>query len=312
MEIDFQLHEELLGRRLLLGVELGKLQGKEKEAALKRNAEIYTETAYRLDLSAITVHPPAIECSPGYIPPWSYPDIEDELKVISMVRDLAADNILVAMGIDGTYGIPEGDGFEEFLFSFFDSPQERKAEAQQRVEWAVEIMKRMIHAGAEVMYNCSDYCFNSGPFISPKLFEEFIFPYLQYQVQELRSAGAMVIKHTDGNILPILDMLVESGPHAIHSIDPIAGMDIGEIKTACQGKVALMGNVNAAYLQTGPLESVEESAEYALKNGMPGGGYIFSSCNSIFEGIPLENYLAMLEVREKQGFYAEEKPSAEK
>ncbi|MBT3274861.1 MAG: hypothetical protein HN368_17030 [Spirochaetales bacterium] len=306
MEIDFQLHQDLLGRQLLLGDQLGKLRGKEREAALRNNAEIYAETAALLDLSAITVHPPAIECSPGYVPPWSYPDIEDHLKVIRMVYDMAGGSILIAMGIDGTFAIPDGQGYEDFIYSFYDSPDERKAEARERAVWAVEIMKRMIDAGAEVLYNCSDYCFNTGPFLPPDMFEEFIFPFLRYQTIELRRAGAWVIKHTDGNMLPILEMLIESGPHAIHSIDPVAGMDIREIKTRCRGRVAVMGNVNTSYLQTGPAEAVRRSAEYALTNGMPGGAYIYSSCNSIFEGIPLDNYQAMLEVREEHGYYSKE------
>ena len=34
--------------------------------------------------------------------------------------------------------------------------------------------------------------------------------------------GFYVIKHTDGNIMPILDQLVERKPHALHSLDPQA------------------------------------------------------------------------------------------
>jgi uroporphyrinogen decarboxylase len=231
--------------------------------------------------------------------------MEGHLSVINMVRELAGDTILVAMGIDATYAIPEGPGFEEFLMSFYDFPEERKQEAEKRTTWAIEIMKRMLDAGAEVMYMCSDYCFNDGPFLSPAMFEEFIYPYLEKQTRALKQAGAYVIKHTDGNILPIADMLLDSGPHAIQSLDPIAGIDIAEMKRICRGKAALMGNVNTASLQTGPPERIEESARYALTHGMPGGGYIFSSCNSIFDGIPLEHYNLMLEVREQNGYYPE-------
>ena len=157
MEIDFQLHKELLGKRLILGKELGILKGRDKEAALRNNADIYIETAIKLDYSAITVHPPAIECSPGYIPPWSYPEIENELKVIKMVRELAGNTIMVAMGIDGTFSIPDGNDFLNFAYDLADREDEKLEEAQKRVTWAIEIMKRMIDSGAEIMYNCSDY-----------------------------------------------------------------------------------------------------------------------------------------------------------
>ena len=46
----------------------------------------------------------------------------------------------------------------------------------------------------------------------------------------------------------------------------------------------------------GPKEKIIESAEYALEHGPKGGGYIFSSSNTIFKGIPLENYELMLDV----------------
>ncbi len=304
MEIDFQLHRELLGRNLILGKELGCLLGKDKERALRQNAEIYVETAIRLDYSAITVHPPAIECSPGYVPPWSYPDVEDELRMIRLVHDLAGDRFLVAMGIDGTYSIPDGQEYLEFVYNLADNPEEKKAEARKRVDWAVEIMKRMIAAGASVMYNCSDYCFNKGPFLSPSMFEEFVHPYLKRQTEALKAEGAYVIKHTDGNIMPILEMLVDAGPHAIQSIDPIARVDIREVKERYGKRICLMGNVNTINLQMGSKPEIVQSAEYALQSGMPGGGYVFSSCNSIFEGVPLDNYLTMLGVRERMGTYS--------
>jgi uroporphyrinogen decarboxylase len=305
MEIDFQLHRELIGKNLILGKELGKLMGKEKEKALQHNAQIYVETAIELDYSAITVHPPAIECSPGYIPPWSYPDFEDELKVISLVYKYAEDRFMVAMGIDGTYSIPDGKEYLDFVYSLVDEPEEKIEEAENRVNQAVEIMKRMIAAGAQVMYNCSDYCFNKGPFLSPQMFEKFIYPFLKKQTEALKAEGAYVIKHTDGNIIPVIDMLIDAGPHALHSIDPVAMVDIGEIKQKYGSKICIMGNVNTAKLQLGTEEEIIESAEYALKCGMPGGGYIYSSCNAIFEGIPLKNYMTMLKVRERLGTYSD-------
>ena len=57
-----------------------------------------------------------------------------------------------------------------------------------------------------------------------------------------------------------------------------------------------MGNVRCDHLQHGTKEQIRESAEYCLKHGAPGGGYIFSSSNTIFRGVPLANYEYMLEV----------------
>jgi len=102
--------------------------------------------------------------------------------------------------------------------------------------------------------------------------------------------------HTDGMIMPVLDQLLDLGAHCLQSIDPMAGVDIAEVKKVTYGKMALMGNVQCSLLQDGPDEAIRQSALYALEEGSPGGGYIFSTSNTIFPGIPLRNYEYMLEV----------------
>ena len=60
--------------------------------------------------------------------------------------------------------------------------------------------------------------------------------------------------------------------------------------------VCLIGNVNCALLQTGTDEEVKESAKYAITNGKPGGGYIFSTSNVIFKGMKLERYFLIHDI----------------
>jgi uroporphyrinogen decarboxylase len=116
--------------------------------------------------------------------------------------------------------------------------------------------------------------------------------------------GFYTIKHTDGNIMPILDQLLQANPHALHSLDPQAGIDIAEIKRLSNGQVCLIGNVNCSMLDSGTPEEIAASVRYALKHGMPGGGYIFSTSNCIYTGMPLANYEYMLEIWRQEGNYA--------
>ena len=88
--------------------------------------------------------------------------------------------------------------------------------------------------------------------------------------------------------MPILDSLVECNPHALHSLDPQGGVDIAKVKRLVGNKVCLIGNVNCGLLDTGTDDEVIEPARYALKHGMPGGGYIFSTSNCIYTGMKLE------------------------
>ena len=151
---------------------------------------------------------------------------------------------------------------------------------------------------------CADYCLNTGPFLSPRRFAEFITPYLARLTQGYRDLGFYVIKHTDGNIMPIVDQLVETNPHALHSLDPQAGVDIAEIKRRYGDRLCLIGNVNCGKLDTGTDEEVIASARYALRSAMPGGGYIFSTSNCIYTGMRLARYELMLDVWRREGVYA--------
>jgi len=86
----------------------------------------------------------------------------------------------------------------------------------------------------------------------------------------------------------------------------LSNMGIGsrkEVKALVGDRVCLIGNVNCGLLQTGTDEEVIENCKYALKHGMPGYGYIYSTSNCIYTGMDLKRYELMLEVRKQYGIY---------
>ena len=178
------------------------------------------------------------------------------------------------------------------------------AETEAAVNDALDRAERLKRPGGlDGFALCSDYCLNQGPFLSPSQFSEFVTPYLARLIRGYRDMGYYTIKHTDGNIMPILDQLVQARPHALHSLDPQAGVDIAEVKRRHGREVCLIGNVNCGKLDTGTDREVVESARYALKHGMPGGGYIFSTSNCIYTGMRLARYELMLKVWREEGVY---------
>jgi uroporphyrinogen decarboxylase len=205
---------------------------------------------------------------------------------------------------DATFSIPDGQHMEAFCYRLADEPDKVHAEATTAVDNAIRNAEQLArHGELDGFALCADYCFNTGPFLSPAVFGEFITPYLARLTKAYRDLGFYVIKHTDGNILPVLDQLVQTGPHALHSLDPQGGVDIAEVKRRVGGRVALCGNVNCGLLDTGTDEEVIASTRYALQHGMPGDGYIFSTSNCIYTGMRLARYELMLDVWRKEGNY---------
>jgi uroporphyrinogen decarboxylase len=86
-------------------------------------------------------------------------------------------------------------------------------------------------------------------------------------------------------------------------LDPQAGVDIKEVKRLYGDKVCLIGNVNCGLIDSGAEEEYLESARYALKHGMPGYGYIFSTSNCIYTGMELKKYENILDIWRKEGNY---------
>jgi uroporphyrinogen decarboxylase len=78
-------------------------------------------------------------------------------------------------------------------------------------------------------------------------------------------------------------------------------VDIAEVKHLVGDVVALIGNVNCSLLQSGANEEVVASAHCALEHGMRGGGYVLSTTNSIYTGMPLARNELMLDVWREEG-----------
>ena len=191
------------------------------------------------------------------------------------------------------------------VFARFSPAKTRESHANLRghLQNALAHGRVVADAGADCCLMCADYCFNAGPFLSPKMFREWVTPYLTEFVAGMRDMGYYTVKHTDGDIMPILDQLVEARPHALHSIDPQAGVDLKVVKQMVGDKIALCGNVHCGMLHNGTMEQVIADSKRALRDGMPGGGFFFCTSNTPFKGMPLENYLAMLDVRKEFGRY---------
>ncbi len=268
-----------------------QMSTKEKLLHLEDMADIYIKIAEMYEHSAIFVH---------YAPGTN----EDLKELLRIIAEKTNRKYFTMTHGDATFEIPNGNDLEEFVYRLADYPDEVHKEANDKVSFMLERAEDLKSCGClDGFALCSDYCFNTNPFLSPGMFSEFITPYLEKEIKGYRDMGYYTIKHTDGNIMPILDQLVGAKPDALHSLDPQGGVDIAEVKRLVGDKVCLIGNVNCGLMQTGTEEEVIASAEYSLKHGMPGGGYIFSTSNCVYTGMPLERYELILDVWRKKGIY---------
>ncbi len=161
-----------------------------------------------------------------------------------------------------------------------------------------------IETGAEIILIAGDYATTKWPMLSNEHFARHVMPVLKALVDEVKKRGAYAVKHTDGNIWPIFDMILDTGIHGLHPIDPLAGMDLGVVKEKYGRRVCLMGNIDCAYTLTwGTVEEVREEVKRCIRQAARGGGFICMSSNTIHSAVKPENYLAMIEAIREYGKY---------
>ena len=288
-ELAFGLYEEWLGRPITRLSDAQEASGRERNRLLRSYARETAEVYRQMDHCIITQ--------------W----LSDESLLDALLRayrDEIGDEFMLGFAADGTYGIPDGANLLGFVHRLVDEPDQVHEEAKRHIDDALARARRMFAAGADVVWMGSDYAMNAGPFLSPAMFGEFVTPYLREVIAGFRDIGLYVIKHSDGDIRPIMADIVSGRPHAIHSLDAIANIDIREIKALYGDRVALIGNVPHGPLQLRQWDKIEEAARYALAyGGVAQGGYIYSTSNAVFggeiTGITIEAYRFMLAVRDR-------------
>jgi len=165
-------------------------------------------------------------------------------------------------------------------------------------------VKNLIDVGADIIIETGDWAFTRGPMVSPKFTARFISPQLKNIADYCHSRGVPCLKHTDGNIWAIFDLIVETGVDGINPIDPLAGMDLGEVKAKYGDKVCLMGNVDCGKLLSwGSKAEVRAAVKDCIRKAGKGGGYICMSSNSIHGAVNPENYVEMVKAVGEYGKY---------
>jgi uroporphyrinogen decarboxylase len=281
-EDTFELPKEAFGLDYPSEKEWAGASGREKRRLLDRLVEIYARTVTTYDWAAIYVWRPMMPAQAAEVVP--------ELKRAVGSRALVGGFIWAA-----AFSLECITDYVEFSVKLFEHPEALKAEAEKKVQESIESGRAYARAGADFVSLPNDWAHNGGLFMSRPHFEEFVMPYFRRIVAELKKLGLIVVVHSDGNIMDILDLITDSGVAMLQSIDPLAGMDIVEVKKRTYGKIALQGNVKCTLLQGGTPDEVRQASLHCLKNGSPGGGYVFGTSNCIFDGASLGLYGTMLE-----------------
>jgi uroporphyrinogen decarboxylase len=213
--------------------------------------------------------------------------------------------LAIGVHLNDVFSIPRNlCGYEGILMAMAMEPELVRKLVELSVDVNIEMAREVARRGADFVFTGDDYASSERPLMSPKMFGDLFAEPLKRVVAGFHEQGLPVIKHTDGNILPLLQMILDSGIDVLDPIDPVAGMDIGQMKRDHGHRIALKGNVDCAQTLTfGSVDEVVRETREVIRKAGEGGGLIVSSGNSIHSSVKPGNYLAMWNAIRMYGRY---------
>jgi uroporphyrinogen decarboxylase len=183
-------------------------------------------------------------------------------------------------------------------------------------DWAVDIFETETTIALQVLDHLEasgvaydggwvygDIAYNHGPFFSPRMYRSQIMPAHTRHMAWFKDRGMPVIYHTDGDIHLLIPDLIQAGVDCLQPLEAKARMDVRNLKSQYEGRLTLMGNIDATVLLTNDVERIEEEISSKLLTAKVGGGYIYHSDHSIPPQVTWETYGFIMEAVKRYGRY---------
>jgi uroporphyrinogen decarboxylase len=189
---------------------------------------------------------------------------------------------------------------DRFFLLMYDQPEVAHAILERIVsfmERTSEIMFEKAGKYIDICFTGDDYGFQTGPMMSPALFNRFVRPYLQRIYDVGRRHGKLIMHHSCGSVARWIPTLMEMG---LNILEPIqvraAGMDPRELAAKYGGRLCFHGSIDTQQtLPFGTPEDVRREVKERVETFRPYGGFTIAPSQHLMRDIPLENIVAMYE-----------------
>jgi uroporphyrinogen decarboxylase len=188
-------------------------------------------------------------------------------------------------------------GPADLLYAFYDTPD--VIHDCMRTWLAVAdavIARHQQHVTLDEFFIAEDICYNHGPLISPDMMAEFLLPYYQQLLSNLKARQIDRARHlyvqvdTDGYAVPVIDVYRAAiGMDVMSPFEVASGCDVVEIGRQYPD-LAIFGGIDKRVLSSGRA-AIDAELERILPVMRARGGYIPTSDHGVPAEVPYEEYL---------------------
>jgi hypothetical protein len=227
--------------------------------------------------------------------PERYADLEARMAV---ARDAATHGLMITQNLVGGYMYLRSlMGPEGLLYAFYDMPGVVHACMRTWFELADAVIARhQEHVTLDEFYLAEDICYNGGCLISPRMMKEYLFPYYQQLLTNIKARQLDKTRHlyvqidTDGfadAVIPLYRGAI--GMDVMSPFEVAAGCDV--LRTAREyPDLAIFGGIDKRVLAQGR-DAIDAMLERIIPPMRERGGYIPTCDHGVPEEVPYEDYL---------------------
>ncbi len=163
-------------------------------------------------------------------------------------------------------------GIENHLMYLALYPDELKQLYQRQAEWNRVCAHNMLDLGVDMVHITDDWGGQATTLFSPQTWRELICPYHKITADAVKGRGAWLSLHSDGNVRPLVDGIVELGYDVLHPWQESAGMDLQDFHENYRDHLVVMGGLDVqTTIGFGDYERLEREIERVVRMFSDGG-----------------------------------------
>jgi hypothetical protein len=191
-------------------------------------------------------------------------------------------------------------GTEPLCIAFYEQPALVHEMLDFLAEFFCEAVSRAVREVQFDYFNFfEDFAYKAGPFLSPKLFREFLIPRYRVIIDFLRRNGvAFFMLDSDGNTEALLDSFVEIGITCHWPFEAAADMDPVRIRKRYGRDLVISGGIDKRALAKDK-QAIEQELYAKLPPLLEDGGFIPTLDHTAPPDISWDNFRYYLELKRK-------------
>ena len=224
--------------------------------------------------------------------------IEQMRLNIEKALPLAKDGLVIRqLTVGGYMYLRSLIGPESLLYTFYDMPELIHDCMKTWLELAdkVTAFYQEYLSFDEILFD-EDICYNNGSLISPEMINEFLIPYYQQLIKNIKSRQLdksrklHVHLASDGFVNPLISLYIDKiGLDMMSPFEVASGSDVVKIGREFP-KLVISGGIDKRILAAGK-DAIDRELERILPPMIARGGYIPTCDHGVPEEVSLENYM---------------------